>query len=286
MTSPRTLLKAWELKAKKQWGQNFLSDPGVAETIVRRAGLTAEDTVMEIGAGLGSLTVPLAKSVLKVLAIEKDRRLQGLLQTELAVSGLRNVTIIDGDVLRMDLASLAAGSDDRWTVVGNLPYNISSQILVHLIGCRQYFRRAVLMFQKELADRLIAAPGGKDYGRITVMLQYCSRVSRLMEVNATSFYPKPKVDSTVLDIVFREPTALSEPEEKLFLDVIRAAFSKRRKTLKNALTRSTPSTLPGDIMGAFDAAGIDPTRRAETLAVADFIRLTRCLLESATGPRR
>lgn len=281
MTSPRTLLKAWNLRAKKKWGQNFLADANVAEAIVRRAGLSKEDTVVEIGAGLGSLTIPLARSVRKVCAIEKDFRLPGLLRAELAVAGVQNVEVIEGDVLRIDFETLLGDSDSRWVVVGNLPYSISTQIIVRLIRHRRRFGRAILMFQKELADRLTAAPGGKDYGRISVVLQYCSHVSRLMDVDAACFFPKPQVDSTVISIAFQNDTGLSERDEGMFFEVVRAAFSKRRKTLKNALSGSGLIQLSGNVTGVLNAAGIDATRRAETLSVEDFVRLSRFLADVA-----
>lgn len=277
MTSPRTLLKAWNLRAKKQWGQNFLTDSNVAEAIVRRARLSENDTVIEIGAGLGALTIPLAGSVRKVYAIEKDLRLPALLRAELAVAAVHNVDIIQGDILRIDFEKLFGDLDSRWLVVGNLPYSISTQIVVRLVRHRRRFRRAIFMFQKELAERLTASPGGKDYGRISVILQYCSQISRLMDVDASCFFPKPQVDSTVIDIAFQEDTGLSASDESLFFEVVRAAFSKRRKTLKNALAGSGLPQLSENVTDVLDAVGIDSTRRAETLSVEDFIRLSRFL---------
>ncbi|MFZ7126255.1 MAG: 16S rRNA (adenine(1518)-N(6)/adenine(1519)-N(6))-dimethyltransferase RsmA [Desulfobacterales bacterium] len=274
MTSPRTLLKAWNLKARKQWGQNFLSDPAVAEAIVRRAGLSDQDVVVEIGAGLGALTLPMARAVRRIYAIEKDTRLAGLLKTELAAADIGNVDILQNDVLRVDLDAFPFEGESGLTAVGNLPYNISTQVIVRLIEHRHRFKRAVFMFQKELAERLAAGPGGKDYGRISVLLQYCARVSRLMEVDASRFFPKPRVDSTVLDIVFREGRGLDAAQEKLLFDVVRCAFSKRRKTLKNALSGFQSSEGALDVLSALAAAGIDPLRRAETLSVEDYIRLS------------
>ncbi len=274
MTSPKTLLKAWNLRARKQLGQNFLLDPQLAGAIVARAGLLPSDTVVEIGAGLGSLTLPLARAVFRVHAIEKDPRLTGLLDTELKAAGVRNVEVVQGDVLAIDFGALAGEDDRRRVAVGNLPYNISSQIVLRLVRERRRFAKAVLMFQKELADRLMAEPGGRDYGRISVLLQHAARLRRLMTIEASHFFPRPKVASTVLEVTFRSETPLEGDLERLLFDTVRRAFSQRRKTLKNALSGGGP---PGDVAAALAAAGIEGTRRAETLSVAEFVRLTRCL---------
>ena len=176
MTSPRSLLTAHRLRPHRQLGQNFLSQPSVAEMIVARAGVSPEEVVLEIGAGLGALTIPLARAARGVTAIERDRNLVPLLRAELLAAGIQNVTIIETDALALDLPELARGAGRPLTVFGNLPYNISSQIVIKLIESRRQISRAVLMFQKELAQRLSAGPGGRDYGRITAMLTYCASV--------------------------------------------------------------------------------------------------------------
>jgi 16S rRNA (adenine1518-N6/adenine1519-N6)-dimethyltransferase len=195
MTSPKILLAAHNIRPKKQFGQNFIVDPAFAEMIVHRAGITSEDIVLEIGAGVGALTVPLARKAKKIFAVEKDSRLIGILKTQILIGGFTNVSIIEKDILAIDMDALTKDGVGNIVVMGNLPYNISSQILVQLIHSRKNFSRAVLMFQKELSQRIAAEVGRKDYGRLTVMLGYCSDIRKLVDVKASLFYPKPKVDS-------------------------------------------------------------------------------------------
>ncbi len=157
--------------------------------------------------------------------------------------------------------------------MGNLPYHISSQVLIRLIHYRQWVDRAVLMFQKELAQRLMAVPGEKRYGRLTVMLTYAATVQQLLELTADQFFPKPKIASTVLKVIFQPPENRISNEALLF-DVIKAAFGQRRKTLKNSLSGSFLNIAPQAAESALTKAGIDPKRRAETLSVAEFINLS------------
>ena len=277
MTSPRILLKAWNLRPQKKLGQNFLADFTIAQRIVERSRIQNEDVVFEIGAGLGALTIPIARRVTKVIAIEKDRNLIRLLRSELAVNHITNVELRADDIRRLNLIELTQAIERRVVVMGNLPYNLSSQILVQLIGARQRIDRAILMFQKELAERIIAPPGGRDYGRIAVMLQYCAAVKSVIDVKAVQFYPRPQVDSTVLEIDFGAQTEPPAEDETLLFRVIKAAFAKRRKTLKNALSGSE---LPIDALqaeAALQQSNIDPGRRAETLHVHEFVTLSNCL---------
>lgn len=273
MTSPRTLLKAWNLRARKQLGQNFLTQAAAAQKIVSRAGLAREDTVVEIGAGLGALTIPLARQVKKVYAIEKDRRLVELLRTELRVADLSNVEILAQDFLLTDLDQLNRESGQHLVVCGNLPYNISSQILVRLIETRRVIKRAILMFQKELAQRLTAPPGVKAYGRISVMLQYCADVRALALLEAAHFHPSPKVASQVLAIEFRTHQTYPDHNEDFLFRVIKAAFANRRKTLRNSLSAGGLGINSKMARNALAQAGIDHGRRAETLTPAEFVDL-------------
>ena len=278
MTSTRTLLKAWNVKPKKQLGQNFLVDPSTAEMIVSRSQISSNDVVLEIGAGLGALTIPVASIARQVIAIERDRQLTRLLKTELLSHQISNVTLIEEDILKMDIRDLTDQYDQKLLVIGNLPYNISSQVLIMLIHNRNAFSRAVFMFQKELAQRLTAAPGNKDYGRITVMLQYCSEIRSIATVKAAQFFPSPKVDSEVLEIRLKTRGTYSNPEnEKMLFRVIKGAFGNRRKTLKNSLAASGLRIGPGEALKALELAGIDPSRRAETLDVKEFMALEKSL---------
>jgi 16S rRNA (adenine1518-N6/adenine1519-N6)-dimethyltransferase len=283
MTSPRTLLTAWNLKPKKNLGQNFLSDPSTAETIISRAQLSSEDVVLEIGAGLGALTIGLARTVRKVYAVEKDRQLVDLLKAELLANRISNCEIIPNNILFMDLDAIAETIGTKITVVGNLPYGISSQILVKLIQSRGFLDRAILMFQKELAQRISAQPGGRDYGRISAMLRYCADIQRLANIRASVFYPPPKVDSTVIEIRFKSTAIYGPHDEAMLFEVIKAAFGNRRKTLRNALAASSLCIHPQTALNALGLAGIDPSRRAETLRPAEFVSLEISLRKAMEG---
>ena len=281
LMSPRALLRLHALHPQKRLGQNFLSDPSIAQMIVNRSGVCQEDVVVEIGPGLGALTLPLAQAVRSVIAIEKDRRLAAVLKDELQAAGVSNVQMVEADVLDIDWAGLGRQAGRPLTVFGNLPYNISSQVVIRLIESRRHVPRAVLMFQRELAVRLTAPPGGRDYGRITAMLAYCAAVKPLCRVGAGAFHPVPKVDSEVLEIRFAPPRADPPHDEARLFKLIAAAFGQRRKTLRNALSASGLSINPGLAARALEQAGIDSARRAETLSAEEFVALEislRCLM--------
>ena len=284
MTSPKTLLNAWNLRPKKKLGQHFLVDPSTSETIVRRSKITSSDTVVEIGAGLGALTIPLAKTARHVYAVEADSQLTQLLKTELLVHKLKNVDLIEKSILRVDIASLARKPHRQLIVIGNLPYNISSQVLIQLIHARSIVKRAILMFQKELARRITASPGSKEYGRLTVMLSYCAEIKSIATMAASLFYPSPKVDSEVVEINFNTSRQYPSHDESMLFQVIKAAFGTRRKTLKNALAASGLHIDPQMARRALNSAGIDPTRRAETLNVSEFISLQISLAKILKSP--
>ncbi|MBU4413520.1 MAG: ribosomal RNA small subunit methyltransferase A [Proteobacteria bacterium] len=276
MTSPRTLLAAWRMHAKKQLGQHFLENLSTSEMIVSSCKIAPEDIVLEIGAGLGALTIPVARIAKKVYAVEKDHKIISLLKTELTSNSLFNVVLIEKDILRVNIEEFAEEANRKILALGNLPYNISSQILIKLIKARSAVSRAVLMFQKELSQRITAQPGCKEYGRLTVMLNYCADIKKVADVKASQFFPRPKVDSEVLEITFKDSLKYSDDEEFLYR-VIKAAFGQRRKNLKNALAGSELHIAAETSMHALENAGIDPTRRAETLSVEEFVRLSNRL---------
>ncbi len=277
MTSPRALLTAWNIQAKKQLGQNFLNDPNVARAIVSKADIAHDDVVLEIGPGLGAITAFAAAAASRVIAVDKDGRIIGLLRTELLAKGIDNVDIREADILRVDLESVSREAGRPLVVLGNLPYNISSQVIVQLIHARSRIDRAVLMLQKEMAQRICAGPGSKAYGRLSVMLGYCADARVLMQVRAPLFFPAPKVDSTVVGIRFLDPPAFPAHDEALLFRVVKAAFGKRRKTLRNALSQSDLNLDPSTCERLLETAQIDPMRRAESLSVAAFARLSNII---------
>jgi len=259
---------------KKSLGQNFLTDPHYLRRIVAAAAVGPGDQVIEIGPGLGHLTRELAERAGRLLVIELDDRLIPRLREEFAPH--RNVEIVHADALEYDYGSLAG----TWKVVANLPYYISTPIIQLLIGHRGLISSMTLMLQKEVAERIAADPGGKEYGFLSVLVQY-SAVPRLeFIVPAGAFTPRPKVDSEVLTLTMRERPERPVNDEALFLRVIKAAFSQRRKTLRNALNQLG---YPRAVMDAAQgAAGIDLGRRAETLSTAEFAALSD-FLHGASG---
>lgn len=264
-------------------GQNFLIDPSTAKTIISRANLKADDIVLEIGAGLGALTIPLAKAAQKVYAIEKDRQLIELLRTELLANRITNCEIVEGNFLEMDLNTFTDAGGAKLSIFGNLPYGISSQILIKLIHSRSRIQRAILMFQKELAQRIAARPGGREYGRISAMLGYCADIQILADISASVFYPRPKVDSAVIDVAFKSTSTYGPHDDTMVFKVIKAAFGNRRKTLKNALAAAGLNINTEIARQALSNAGIDPTRRAETLMPAEFVALSNGLQKAMDG---
>ena len=265
-------------------GQHFLVDPNVAASIVRRAHLELDDVVLEIGAGLGALTMPLAAQVKRVMAVEPDSKIAAILEEELLAAGVSNVTIIEKDILRCDIKALSEESDAPLKVVGNLPYHISSQVLIRLIHFREAIDTAFLTFQKEVAERLTAEPGTKIYGRLSVLIQYCAKIYPVLAVAASAFFPKPKVDSQVVGVEFQHPVSFQANDERLLFQVVKAAFGKRRKTLRNALLGSDLGLGDEPISAALELAGIDPQRRAETLSVDEFVTLSNKLQETKPPP--
>jgi 16S rRNA (adenine1518-N6/adenine1519-N6)-dimethyltransferase len=256
-------------RPRKRFGQNFLRDQHVLDRIVAAADLQANDRILEIGPGLGALTGRLLATGLPVLAVEIDRDLGAALQSR----DVQNLDVRIGDVLRLDWTELL--QNPPYKLIANLPYNISSQILFKVLEHRQAFLRLVLMFQKELGDRLVAAEGTRDYGILSVLMQTWFRIERVVKVPPGAFFPPPKVDSVVLCLEPLAEPRLALHDEELFRKLVRGAFAQRRKTLRNSLLGSGwPVEL---IDRAFVAAGIDPGRRGETLQLEEFGALANTL---------
>ncbi len=275
MSHPASILRKESLFAGKELGQNFIVDSASARRIVDRSGIKHTDTILEIGAGLGALTRCCAPVAEKVVAIEKDSRLIPILKREIAGEGLGNVHVVHADFLKLDIRKYA--ETKKLVIMGNLPYNISSQILIKLISERRYIKKAVLMFQKEVAQRISALPGSRDYSRLSAVIQYCASVTDIVDMKPACFFPKPDVDSRVVLIMFHDVCVFDYRTEAFHFEVIKAAFSKRRKTLKNALSSAGLPVSQEGVTQALDVAGIDPQRRAETVNPSEFILLTKQL---------
>jgi 16S rRNA (adenine1518-N6/adenine1519-N6)-dimethyltransferase len=251
------------IRARKRFGQHFLHDPGVLARIVAAIDPRPGDRVVEIGPGLGALSLPLLERCRRLEVIEIDRDVIPELQRRCAGAG--ELVVHQGDVLEMDIATLHRGGA-RLRVCGNLPYNISTPLLFHLLAARGVIADMHFMLQKEVVDRMVAAPGSKIYGRLTVMLAASCRCEALFRVGRGAFQPPPAVDSAVVRLVPHVADPFPLPDRERYARIVAAAFSMRRKTLRNGLR---------GLLGpaAFEASGIDANRRPETLSPAEFARL-------------
>lgn len=269
---PRTLLKQHGLAAKKSWGQNFLVSERAYRGIVDATVLADDDWVVELGAGLGTLTMRLAERAFegRVLAVERDRDLVAVLEKELG--HLEGVEIVADNALTYDLAMVARWRGEPVVVCGNLPYHIASQILFRLIEARRSISRAVVMIQREMADRLLAEPGTKAYGALGVLVRTYADVVEVLRVRREAFVPRPKVESTVIKLVPLPGGAprAPVPDEGWYRQVVHVAFQQRRKTLRNALRARFDAEA---VDRALSAAGIDGGRRGETLSIPEFALL-------------
>ena len=264
----RSLLDAHGVRPSRALGQNFLTDPNVARRIVRLSGIGADDRVLEIGPGIGSLTLALAETAGRVVALEIDRYLLPVLDE--VVGALGNVEVVHGDA--MDAHYPALLGEDRWVLVANLPYNVATPLLARLLTDVPQLARMVVMVQREVAERLAAPPGTRACGAISVKVAYHCTARVLAQVPPSVFTPRPNVDSTVVAFDRRPapPVALPGAPEAMFT-LARAGFGQRRKTLRQSLR----AVLGDGAEPVLVAAGIDPTARAETLTLDAWAALTR-----------
>jgi 16S rRNA (adenine1518-N6/adenine1519-N6)-dimethyltransferase len=275
VTSLLQEIKQQGVLPKQALGQHFLIDQGIAEKIVRLADLSAEDCVVEIGPGMGVLTFLMLPQVKRVIAVELDQGMADYLREK--GQGKASLTVIHEDVLGFDFARAAQAAGKRLKVVANLPYNISTPVIFRLLDSREALTHLTLMLQREVAERIIATPGGKDYGLLSIFTQLYTAPKIIMRVPPEAFHPRPKVESAVVQFEVLERSRIAIEDEGFFKKVAKAAFAQRRKTLLNAL-RGSPLPLPREkIEAALIAVGIDPRRRAETLDLAEFQRLAETL---------
>ena len=267
----RHILNAFHLRASKRLGQNFLVDRGVVQGLVDAAELSPADTVLEIGPGIGTLTQGLAETGARVVAVELDKKLPAVLAETL--KGYDNVTIVPGDILKLNIMeTLGLHAGERCKVVANLPYYITTPIIMTLLEQRLPIERLVTMVQKEVAVRMTARPGSKDYGALSIAVQYFTVPRMVMDVPPRSFLPAPEVTSAVIACHMQDVPTVRPTDEKLFFRLVRAAFMQRRKTLLNALTGAGLSKEMS--RAGLLAAGIAENMRGEQLSLADFARLS------------
>lgn len=272
------MLKAYGLHPRRRFGQHFLISRRVLDRILETAGLTPQEGVLEIGAGIGTLTVPLAEAAGAVVAVELDQNLLPALRE--AVARFPRVRVVAGDVMSLNLEEMIAPLPHPLKAVSNLPYNIASPLIVTLLERPLGFSRMVFTVQREVAERLSATPGGKDYGALSVVVQYRAAARIMMRVPRTAFYPPPDVESAVVLLEVRPRPAVRVHDESMFFRVVRGAFAHRRKTLRNTLAGALALD-PASVEEASRQAGIDPTRRGETLTLDEFALLAQSLADSS-----
>ena len=276
------ILKKFGFSFKKSLGQNFLIDTNILRNIVDHAHLTDQSGAIEIGPGIGALTEQLARNSKKVVAFEIDQRLLPILKETLAP--YQNTTIIHEDVLKADVKQVI---DEQFAdikdimVVANLPYYVTTPIIMKLLEEKLPIRGIVCMLQKEVADRIAAKPGGKEYGSLSIAVQYYTEAETVMVVPKTVFMPQPNVDSAVIRLTVRDEPIVKVRDEDFFFQVTKASFAQRRKTILNNLTSQLPDgkRKKDNILLALEKAEIEPTRRGETLSIVEFGRLSDELLE-------
>lgn len=277
MLTKRELVKIfseYDFKPLKRFGENYLIDGNIKDKIITEAGLSKDDTVLEIGPGLGALTIDLAMSGAKIFAVEKDRKAFEILK-DLAGEDFPNLEIYNSDILEFDIKPIAS---KKIKVVGNLPYYITTPIIEYLIANRIFIKSILAVMQKEVAKRLLAKPGADDYGSLSCFVQYYTKPAYIYTIKRTSFYPVPEVDSSLIRLdVLQKPSVTVKGEERFF-KIVRGAFNQRRKSLVNSLSREAVLNIPKeDLMKILDRAGIDPSSRPESLSLSEFAAISNAV---------
>ncbi|MGB1258194.1 MAG: 16S rRNA (adenine(1518)-N(6)/adenine(1519)-N(6))-dimethyltransferase RsmA [Thiolinea sp.] len=267
-------MSQYQQRAKKRFGQHFLHDRSVVTRMLSALALKPDDRVIEIGPGPGALTFPLLEQLARLDIVEIDRDVIAWWQQQSAAQG--KLHIHAQDALKLDVPVLRASEEQQLRVVGNLPYNISTPLIFHLLSHAPHIRDMLFMLQKEVVDRITATPGSKDFGRLSVMVQYFCETEYLMKVGPGAFNPPPKVDSAVVYLKPRTTFPVSANSTDILSATVAKAFSQRRKTLRNTLKNLITAE-------QMEAIGIDPSQRAETLAVSDFVRLSNLLTDPGTN---
>lgn len=278
-TRTREIIEKYGFSLKKSLGQNFLTDINILHNIIDAAELSKDKAVIEIGPGIGALTEQLCRAAGKVMAIEIDQRLLPILEDTL--SPYDNITVVHGDVLKLDVGALIAAhlsGCSGVSVVANLPYYVTTPILMGLLESGIQLDHIVVMIQKEVAERIAAKPGTKDYGSLSVAAQFYAETSIEMIVPASVFIPRPNVDSAVIKLSIRKQPIVEVADEKLFFRVVKASFAQRRKTLQNNLvTNYFGKEKKEQALQALEEANILPSRRGETLSIQEFATLANTI---------
>lgn len=273
MVSILNELKQYEIKPKRSLGQHFLIDNNIIQKIIKIASIEEDDIILEIGPGLGVMTLELSKKAKKIIAIEIDLRFINILKRKFL--DYPNIKLIEGDILKIDFFKISEIEGGPLKVVANLPYNISTPLIFRFIEARQCFSNLTLMLQKEVAQRIVSMPGSKEYGILAIFVQIVAEPYIRFFIKRSLFFPPPKVESAVVQIFWRKDQLIKDDEE-WFKEVVREVFKYRRKTLLNALKNSDIPT-PPNIGDLIMQAGLDPKKRPEQLSIEDFLKLSKIL---------
>ena len=274
----KDLLKRHDLYAKKSFGQNFLVDGNILDIIIESADLEEDDNVIEVGPGLGSLTLRILEEIPdgKLLAVEKDRKLCSILRQEL--SEFDNFSLVEADILEYNLEELLNDKDFKdldYKLMANLPYNITSPLIRLFLERETRPEKMVLMVQREVAERIVAEPGGKDYGTLSIAVQYYARAEIQHYISPEVFVPRPRVESAIITLDLTDPHPERADDEDIFFKVVRAMFQQRRKIIRNSLSKAAQVDFPRDIVDkALARAEIDPKIRGEKLSIQRVIELS------------
>ncbi len=286
------LMRQHHFRPRKRWGQNFLIDRNIRDRIIETASLRKTDTVIEIGPGFGALTERLSHKVKRVIAVERDEKLCSILRRH--IISCSNVEVVSGDILKLDFTKLLHNAK----VVGNLPYYITSPIIVHLLKSRALIDSIIITIQKEVAQRLLSEAGRSSYGAISCFVQFYSKPSLIMEIKKNAFFPQPEVNSSLVKLKILKVPEVRVKDEKLFFRIIRASFNQRRKTLLNSLSsklKLDPSLKRSgkvylcplghplglnkqSLLKILESAKINPHRRGETLSLEEFAKIANHII--------
>lgn len=277
MITPREILHQYGIRPRKKLGQSFLVDVNTIHKIAAAGRFSSDDIVVEIGAGIGLLTKDIAQVAKRVIAVEIDPQLVKILHDQF--DECSNVEIHSCDILKFDISSISNNYNTKVNVIGNIPYNISSPVIFHLLSSRSVISCFTLMLQKEVVHRLVSLPDNKNYGVPSVLLQMYADIERLFDVSANCFYPRPKVESSIIQGKFREKPLFDLTDEAFFRCLVKASFAQRRKMLTNNLKNAKflEEFSAPELKDALNNAGIDGKRRGETLSLQEFGNLSNIL---------
>lgn len=279
-TNTLAVLQKYGIHFQKKYGQNFLIDSNILEKIMRAADVNKNDCILEIGPGIGTMTQYLCENAKEVVAVEIDKKLIPILAND-TLSAYENITIINEDILKADINAIVQekNNGNPIKVVANLPYYITTPIIMGLFESGVPLESITIMVQKEVAQRMQTSPGTKDYGALSLAVQYYAAPEVMLSVPAGCFMPRPNVDSSVIKLTRHEKPPVAVSDEKMMFDIIRASFNQRRKTLVNGLSNAAGLNLAKEnVQSALEKMGLPPTVRGETLTLEQFAKLTDTLL--------